>query len=141
MLRMHHGKIHVKRRDFLKTTAIAGIAASTPGITAFRQNQAVTDSYYEKLADALNKLPNSFPRTKSNIEILLLKKIFLPEEANIAGQLTGKPETMDIIQSQSAVKSDRIGSQHKECCTGTGLISSGNFFAPLYTRFISSISF
>jgi len=100
MLKMHHGKIHVKRRDFLKTTAIAGIAAATPGITTFRQNQAVTDSYYEKLADALNQLPNSFPRTKSNIEILLLKKIFLPEEANIAGQLTGKPETVDIIASR-----------------------------------------
>jgi Na+-translocating ferredoxin:NAD+ oxidoreductase subunit B len=100
MLKMHHWKIHVKRRDFLKTTAIAGIAAATPGKVLFSQDQAVTDSYYEKLADSLNKLPNSFPRTKSNIEILLLKKIFLPEEANIAGQLTGKLESVDIIASR-----------------------------------------
>jgi hypothetical protein len=48
-------------------------------------------------AYALNKLPNSFPRTKSNIEITLLKKIFLPVEANLAGQLTGIQESVSAI--------------------------------------------
>jgi len=39
---------------------------------------------YERLADALDRLPNGFPRTASNKEIRILKKIFSPEEASLA---------------------------------------------------------
>lgn len=100
MQRHHHWKIHLKRRDFLKTTAIASFAATIPGISAFTRNRVMEDKWYEILADSLNKLPNSFPRTSSNIEILLLKKIFLPEEARLAGLLTGSFETMSSISQK-----------------------------------------
>jgi ferredoxin len=103
MLKTFHRKFHLKRRDFLKTSAIAGIALTLPGITAVSQDPAVINGWYERLAESLNKLPNSFPRTKSNIEILLLKKIFLPEEANLAGQLTGKMETVGIISNRTGL--------------------------------------
>lgn len=43
---------------------------------------------YEKLANALDKIANGFPRTSSNIEILLLKRIFSSEEAWLTSQLT-----------------------------------------------------
>jgi len=33
---------------------------------------------FELLADALDKLPNGFPRTPARIEIRILKKIFSP---------------------------------------------------------------
>jgi len=66
-------------------------------VKLFTQDTEVIDSWYERLANALNMLPNSFPRTKSNIEIALLKKIFLPDEANLAGQLTGTREPVGII--------------------------------------------
>ena len=36
------------------------------------------DESYERLADALDRLPNGFPRTPSHVEIRLLKKIFSP---------------------------------------------------------------
>lgn len=62
---------------------------------------------YEQLADALNRLPNGFPRTASNIEIAILKKIFSPEEASLAGQLHGDMETIDMI-------AERIGLSVKE---------------------------
>jgi Pyruvate/2-oxoacid:ferredoxin oxidoreductase delta subunit len=52
---------------------------------------------YEQLAEALDRLPNGFPRTSSNVEIRVLKKIFSPEEARIAGQLTGSTESVDVI--------------------------------------------
>lgn len=57
----------------------------------------MTDEIYEQLADALDRLPNGFPRTPSNVEILLLKKMFSPEEASLACQLGGEMEGIDVI--------------------------------------------
>jgi electron transport complex protein RnfB len=55
------------------------------------------DEHYERLAEALDRLPNRFPRTTSNIEILVLKKIYTEEEARIAGVLTREAETVEAI--------------------------------------------
>ena len=96
-------KSDLERRDFLKKTSIAGFAATFPGINLLKQDPETITSWYERLADALNKLPNSFPRTKSNIEITLLKKIFLPEEAFLAGFLTGTPEPVSEIAKRSGL--------------------------------------
>jgi len=54
----------------------------------------MTDDVYERLAEALDRLPNGFSRTPSNVELRVLKKIFSPEEAKIAGQLTGSTESI-----------------------------------------------
>ena len=43
---------------------------------------------YELLAQALDALPNRFPRTQSGIELRILQKVFTPEEAAIARALT-----------------------------------------------------
>lgn len=114
MLKTLHRRFHFGRRDFLKTTAIAGVAAALPGIAATRQDPKVIDGWYEQLADSLNKLPNSFPRTKTNIEILLLKKIFLPEEANLASRLTGNMETIDVISNRAGLSSEETTTRMKE---------------------------
>ncbi len=103
MLKKEHGKSHLKRRDFLKTTALAGITAAIPAGKLFPRDQEAVNGWYERLADSLNKLPNSFPRTSSNIEITLLKKIFLPEEAFLAGQLTGNPEPASVISERAGL--------------------------------------
>lgn len=57
----------------------------------------MNDEVYDLLADALDKLPNGFPRTPSNVEIPLLKKLFTPEEARLAGSLTMEYESADKI--------------------------------------------
>lgn len=67
----------------------------------------MTDEIYEQLADALNKLPNGFPRTPSKVEILLLKKIFSPEEAALASKLSHENEPVQHI-------ANRIGRAVKE---------------------------
>jgi len=46
------------------------------------------EEMYERLVDALNALPNGFPRTPSGAELRLLKKVFTPEEAELAGQMS-----------------------------------------------------
>jgi len=48
---------------------------------------------HERLAAALEALPHGFPRTKSGVEIQLIKKAFTPGEVSLAGQLTRLPET------------------------------------------------
>ncbi len=67
----------------------------------------MSDEIYEQLADALDKLPNAFPRTPSNVEILLLKKIFSPEEARLARHLRKDREPVAII-------AERVGRPVKE---------------------------
>ncbi len=120
MLKTQHRKFHVRRREFLKTAAMAGVTVAMPGITSLAQDKGMIDGWYERLADALNKLPNSFPRTKSNIEIALLKKIFLPEEANLAGYLTGTMEQVDVIARRS-------GLSYEEADNGLKALLERNF--------------
>lgn len=55
------------------------------------------DDIYSQLADALNRLPNGFPRTESNVEVRLLKKIFSPDDAALGSRLRGNMENVDII--------------------------------------------
>jgi ferredoxin len=42
---------------------------------------------YERLADALDHLPNGFPRTDSGVELEILRRIFSSEEAHVASML------------------------------------------------------
>jgi ferredoxin len=113
MLKTHRKKFHIHRRDFLKTTALAGVSVTLPGVSAMMQDPVVIDGWYERLADSLNRLPNSFPRTKSNIEIILLKKIFLPEEAFLAGFLTGTSEPVDVIAPRAGLSMEEADSRLK----------------------------
>ena len=63
---------------------------------------------YSKLAEALDRLPNGFPRTESGVEIRILKKIFSPEEAELAGRLTGTPERVDTIAARRGLPTNEV---------------------------------
>jgi ferredoxin len=63
----------------------------------------MVEDVYEILADALDKLPNAFPRTKAKTEIAILRKIFSPKEAAIASQLSIKVEPVDVIAKRSGM--------------------------------------
>jgi len=62
----------------------------------------MSDESYERLAEALNALPNGFPRMPSGVELRLLKKVFTPEEADLTGQMSRTYETVAQI-------ADRVG--------------------------------
>ena len=67
----------------------------------------MSEKVYERLAEALDKLPNGFPRTPSNVEIQILKKIFLPEEASIAGQLGRSMESVKALAKRIGLSEER----------------------------------
>jgi electron transport complex protein RnfB len=64
---------------------------------------------YEHLADALDALPNGFPRTPSGVEIEMLRKILSPEEARLASCLSGKRETVEAIAGRAGVPARDVG--------------------------------
>ncbi len=114
-------KKKLKRREFIKTSVVIGTATIVPAVFgAFSNYPDKTDIYYNTLAEALNKLPNAFPRTKSNVELLLLKKIFSPEEAWLAGQLTIERESIETI-------SKRVGLTIEETKKRLGTMSRRGF--------------
>lgn len=63
---------------------------------------------YEKLAHALDLLPEGFPRTASGVELQILKKIFSPEEALVASNMTCTSETADAIAERSNLSQEEI---------------------------------
>jgi len=71
----------------------------------------MTETVFTKLADALDRLPNGFPRTASGVEIKILQKIFSPEEAALACQLTGKKESLAVIAARVGLPNDETGNQ------------------------------
>ena len=67
---------------------------------------------YQKLAERLDQIPNGFPKTESGVELKLLAKLFTPEEAALASNLslkllsvndiafingTGEPEVKSLL--------------------------------------------
>jgi electron transport complex protein RnfB len=73
---------------------------------------------YERLAYALDRLPNGFPRTASKVEIAILKKIFSPDEASLASQLSGRRDPLDVIAA-------RVGLSVEEAGTRLGRMAEG----------------
>lgn len=78
---------------------------------------------YHRLAKRLDELPHGFPSTESGVELKILKKIFSPEEAEMALKIRPVPETVDAIAGRlgktvpemqaildSMVKKGQIGS-------------------------------
>ena len=68
----------------------------------------MTDNVYEKLAAVLDRLPNGFPRTPSNVELPMLEKIFAPDEAALAGHLQGEFESIETIANRTGEPVDEV---------------------------------
>jgi len=64
------------------------------------------EDVYIRLAEALDRLPNGFPRTDSGIEIELLKRIFSPEEARVASHLGREHETCKVVAERVGLSTE-----------------------------------
>lgn len=55
------------------------------------------EDVYRRLATKLHELPNGFPPTESGVELKILRKIFSPEEAEMALKMRPLPETAEAL--------------------------------------------
>ncbi len=74
----------------------------------------MSNAAYEELAQALDRLPNGFPRTPSNVEIALLRKIFTEEEARLAGYLTGTMAPIEDVAQRAGIAADEARAALKD---------------------------
>ena len=81
-------------------------------------------SPYKQLAERLNALPNGFPPTDDGRELKLLAKIFMPEEAEIAGQLLSELETVEEIAARTGGNAEELRANLKGM-SRRGLIEAG----------------
>jgi electron transport complex protein RnfB len=66
------------------------------------------DDVYDRLAAALDGLANGFPRTASNVELRILRRVFARDEAEVAAALTGRPATDDEVARRAALEPGRV---------------------------------
>lgn len=79
---------------------------------------------YKHLATALNALPNGFPPTDDGQELKLLAKLFTPEEAELAAQLSPSLETVEEIAARTGRDTSELRDQLKGM-SRRGLIEAG----------------
>lgn len=65
---------------------------------------------YEKLRQHLDSLPGGFPATESGVEMRILKRLFTPEEAEIAPFLTMNLEPAEEIAQRAAMDKEKVDS-------------------------------
>ncbi|MDR3567757.1 MAG: 4Fe-4S binding protein [Syntrophobacteraceae bacterium] len=63
---------------------------------------------YEKLRHHLDSLPGGFPATENGVEIRILKRLFTPEEAEIAPFVGMKLEPAEAIARKAGMDTDKV---------------------------------
>jgi electron transport complex protein RnfB len=72
---------------------------------------ATEDTIYRRLQKFLDRMPAGFPEVESGLDIRLLKRLFTPEEAELAIQLSMKPEPLRRIYGRvkkSGMSSEKL---------------------------------
>jgi Pyruvate/2-oxoacid:ferredoxin oxidoreductase delta subunit len=68
----------------------------------------MNEEVYSRLAEALDRLPNGFPRTASGVEIRILARIFTPEEAGLVSHLTGELEPASVVAGRVGMEPSEV---------------------------------
>jgi NAD-dependent dihydropyrimidine dehydrogenase PreA subunit len=61
---------------------------------------------YERLARHLDDLPGGYPRTKSGVELRILRRLFTPEEAELATKVALIPQEAEVIARKADLSSE-----------------------------------
>ena len=64
------------------------------------------ENVYQKLAQHLDKLPGGFPATEDGLELRILKRLFTPEEAELAVHLNLIAEPAAVIARRAGLSTD-----------------------------------
>ena len=63
----------------------------------------MTVDVYQRLAKHLDNLPGGFPATESGVELRILRRLFTPDEAELALHLTLIPEEARVIARRAKI--------------------------------------
>jgi len=69
---------------------------------------------YERLRGFLDTLPAGFPTTPTGVELRILKKLFTPEEAELAMNLRSEPEDVPQIAARMGKEGSELASKLEE---------------------------
>jgi len=58
---------------------------------------------YERLREHLDTLPGGFPKTEDGVELRILRRLFTPEEAELAQHLRWKFEPASVIAKRAGM--------------------------------------
>jgi electron transport complex protein RnfB len=67
-----------------------------------KEDRMVTD-VYDRLAQHLDNLPSGYPRTESGVELRILRRLFTPEDAELALHLTLLPEPARVVARRAQI--------------------------------------
>ncbi|MFC1823384.1 4Fe-4S binding protein [Thermodesulfobacteriota bacterium] len=81
------------------------------------------DTVYERLREHLDRLPAGYPVTESGVELRILKRLFTPEEAELAVNLKMKPETAEAIAERAGINAEEAAGKLEDMAR-KGLIFS-----------------
>ncbi len=59
---------------------------------------------YKRLAERLDTIPNGFPATESGVELCILEKLFSPQEAALAAEMSLDPESAAVIAGRLGIE-------------------------------------
>jgi H+/Na+-translocating ferredoxin:NAD+ oxidoreductase subunit B len=81
----------------------------------------MSEEIYQKLAKHLDDLPGGFPSTETGVEFRILKRLFTPEEAELALHLTLIPEEGRVVAMRAHISAQEA-SRRLEAMAKKGLI-------------------
>lgn len=68
----------------------------------------MTDDIYQRLARHLDHLPGRYPATESGIELRILRRLFTPEQAELALHLSPIPEEAQVIARRAGQPVEQV---------------------------------
>jgi NAD-dependent dihydropyrimidine dehydrogenase PreA subunit len=81
----------------------------------------MTDQVYQRLARHLDDLPGGYPPTESGVELRILRRLFTPDEAQLAMHLTLLAEEPRVIARRAGLTSEEAARRLEKMAT-KGLI-------------------
>ena len=92
----------------------------------------MTENIYRNLREFLDKLPGGFPETPTGVEIKLLKKLFSPEQAELAVELRREPEECSAIAARTGISEDILSERLEEMARKGLIFRTRKGDRPLY---------
>jgi hypothetical protein len=69
----------------------------------------MSEDVYTRLREFMDKLPGGYPETPTGVEIKILKKLWMPDEAELTMKLKNEPEEVSVIAKRVGMDEAELG--------------------------------